>query len=89
MELENLPEVHAARHAERSENDVDRATVLAMYGMSSSGKMREMTPLLPWRPASLSPTETVRSCATSTYDFLDDAALELIALLARKYFARR
>ena len=35
-----------------------------MYGMSSSGRMREMTPLLPWRPAILSPTESLRLVAT-------------------------
>jgi DNA-directed RNA polymerase subunit beta len=30
------------------------------YGMSSSGRIREMTPLLPWRPAILSPSEIFR-----------------------------
>ena len=38
-----------------------------MYGISSSGKTREITPLLPWRPANLSPTETLRSWATWTW----------------------
>ena len=28
------------------------------YGMSSSGRRRDTTPLLPWRPAILSPTES-------------------------------
>ena len=31
-----------------------------MKGISSSGRMREMTPLLPCRPAILSPTEIFR-----------------------------
>jgi hypothetical protein len=31
--------------------------------MSSSGTMRAMTPLLPWRPAILSPTESLRFMA--------------------------
>jgi len=31
-----------------------------MKGMSSSGRIFEMTPLLPWRPASLSPSEILR-----------------------------
>ncbi len=35
-----------------------------MKGMSSSGRIRLMTPLLPWRPASLSPTEILRFWAT-------------------------
>ena len=35
-------------------------------GMSSSGRIVEMTPLLPWRPASLSPSEIFRFCATYT-----------------------
>jgi hypothetical protein len=34
------------------------------YGMSSSGRIREMTPLLPWRPAILSPTCSLRLMAT-------------------------
>ena len=34
------------------------------YGMSSSGRMRAMTPLLPWRPAILSPTDSLRFIAT-------------------------
>ena len=33
-------------------------------GMSSSGTIFEMTPLLPWRPASLSPSEILRFLAT-------------------------
>ena len=33
-------------------------------GMSSSGRMRAMTPLLPWRPAILSPTDSLRFMAT-------------------------
>src|SRR5215831_6643053 len=32
-------------------------------GMSSCGRMRETTPLLPWRPAILSPAEILRFCA--------------------------
>ena len=32
-------------------------------GMSSLGRMREITPLFPWRPAILSPTEILRFCA--------------------------
>ena len=34
------------------------------YGMSSSGRMRAITPLLPWRPAILSPTDSLRFMAT-------------------------
>ena len=36
------------------------------YGMSSSGRIRAMTPLLPWRPAILSPTDSLRFMATKT-----------------------
>ena len=32
--------------------------------MSSSGRIVEMTPLFPWRPASLSPSEIFRFWAT-------------------------
>ena len=34
--------------------------------MSSSARIVEMTPLLPWRPASLSPSEILRFWATYT-----------------------
>ena len=34
--------------------------------MSSSGTILEITPLLPWRPASLSPSEILRFLATNT-----------------------
>src|SRR5437879_8194218 len=34
-----------------------------IYGMSSCGTMRAMTPLLPWRPAILSPMESLRFMA--------------------------
>ena len=34
--------------------------------MSSSGMMREITPLLPWRPAILSPGCSLRFTATKT-----------------------
>ena len=39
----------------------------AKYGISSTGKIRATTPLLPWRPAILSPTLILRSCATKIW----------------------
>ena len=38
--------------------------------MSSSGRTRETTPLLPWRPAILSPTASLRLMATYTFTIL-------------------
>src|SRR5579875_728210 len=38
----------------------------ARNGMSSTGRIFEMTPLLPWRPASLSPSVILRFWATYT-----------------------
>ena len=38
----------------------------SMKGMSSSGTILEITPLLPWRPASLSPSAILRFLATNT-----------------------
>ena len=35
-------------------------------GMSSAGRILAITPLLPWRPAILSPTEILRFWATAT-----------------------
>ena len=34
------------------------------WGMSSSGTIFEITPLFPWRPASLSPSAILRLVAT-------------------------
>src|SRR5215208_3675872 len=56
------------------------------YGMSSSGRMRAMTPLLPCRPAILSPTDSLRFIATDLLLLLlelvtDDFDLALGALL--------
>ena len=39
----------------------------AMYGMSSTGRMRDTTPLLPWRPAILSPACKRRLMAINTF----------------------
>ena len=39
----------------------------AMYGMSSTGRMRDTTPLLPWRPAILSPACRRRLMAIKTF----------------------
>ena len=63
MRLEHLADVHAARHAKRVQDDVDRVPS-SRNGMSSSATMRAMTPLLPWRPASLSPSAILRFFAT-------------------------
>ena len=38
--------------------------------MSSSGRILDTTPLLPWRPAILSPTESLRFTATYTLTIL-------------------
>ena len=42
----------------------------AMYGMSSTGTIEEITPLLPWRPAILSPGCTRRLTARYTFTIL-------------------
>ena len=56
----------------------------SMNGMSSSGTIFEITPLLPWRPASLSPSEILRFFATKTPDLLVYARLQLVAVVARE-----
>ena len=48
--------------------------------MSSSGTMRATMPLLPWRPAILSPTEIFRFSAHVHLDQLDDARGQLVRL---------
>jgi hypothetical protein len=60
--LEDLAHVHPARHAQGVQEDLD-GVPSARNGMSSSGRILAMTPLLPWRPAILSPTEMTRLVA--------------------------
>ncbi len=53
-------------------------------GMSSSGRILEMTPLLPWRPASLSPSEILRLLGDEDADHVVDARLQVVAVRARE-----
>ena len=50
-------------------------------GMSSSGTMVATTPLLPWRPAILSPTRELALGGDEDLDLLDDAGIDLVAAL--------
>ena len=52
------------------------------YGMSSCGRIFAITPLLPWRPAILSPTLILRFCATRHPDQAVHARLEVVVELA-------
>ena len=53
--------------------------------MSSSGRIVEITPLLPWRPASLSPSEIFPLLGHVDADQLVHAGRQLVALLAREH----
>ena len=55
----------------------------ARYGMSSSGRILEMTPLLPCRPAILSPTEIMPLGGDVNLDHLLHAAGQFVAALQR------
>ena len=59
----------------------------AMYGMSSSGRIREITPLLPWRPAILSPTESLRLMARYTFTILNTPGGSSSPLRSRAIFS--
>ena len=50
-------------------------------GMSSSGRILAMTPLLPWRPAILSPTEMTPLGGDVDLDHLQHARGQLVAAL--------
>jgi hypothetical protein len=55
-----------------------------MQGMSSSGRILAMTPLLPWRPAILSPDRELSLHGHVDRDHLDDARRQLVAFLKRR-----
>jgi len=63
VRLEDLADVHPARHPERVEHDVHRRPVGEERHILLRHD-RAMMPLLPWRPAILSPTEIFRFSAT-------------------------
>ena len=54
----------------------------ARKGMSSIGRILEMTPLLPWRPASLSPTRDLALLGDVDPHQLVDAGRQLVAVVA-------
>ena len=78
--LQDLADVHPRRHAEWIEHDVDGRAVLEM-GMSSIGAIFEITPLLPCRPAILSPGCSLRFTATNTLTILSTPGRQLVAAL--------
>ena len=47
--------------------------------MSSSGTILATTPLFPWRPAILSPTDSLRLRGDVNFDRLDDAGIDFVA----------
>ena len=49
--------------------------------MSSSGTILATTPLLPWRPAILSPTRQLALAGDVNFDLLDDAGVDVVAAL--------
>ncbi len=60
--LVNLPEVHTRRHAQRV-STMSTIVPSSKNGMSSSRTTFATIPLLPWRPAILSPTRSLRFLA--------------------------
>ena len=56
MHLQHLPHIHTGRHAQRIKHYLNGSAV-RQEGHILFGKYAEITPLLPWRPAILSPTD--------------------------------
>ena len=65
VRLQDLADVHAGRHADRVEDDVDRRAVRQERHVLDR-QDRAITPLLPWRPAILSPSAIFRFWAMLT-----------------------
>jgi hypothetical protein len=61
--LEDLADVHAAG-TPSGLSTMSTGVPSSRNGMSSTGRIFAMTPLLPWRPASLSPSVILRFWAT-------------------------
>jgi len=69
VRLEDLPDVHSGGHAQRVQHHVHRGPVRNVRHVLL-GRIFATTPLLPWRPAILSPTESFRFLATYTFTSL-------------------
>ena len=78
--LEDLPDVHAARNAERVEHDVDRTCRPARYGMSSSGRMRRDDALVAVTTGHLVADLELALDGDVDLHHLDDARRQLVAL---------
>ena len=65
--LHDLAEVHARGNAQGVEHDVDRASRPPCTACPPAGSTRATTPLLPWRPAILSPSCSLRLAAIRTF----------------------
>ena len=61
----------------------------ARYGMSSTGTIVEMTPLLPWRPAILSPGCTRRFTARYTFTILSTPGARSSPAVILAFFSSR
>ena len=68
----------------RVEDDVADGRAVLQNGMSCSSMIFEMTPLLPWRPASLSPSEILRFLATNTRTRSSYPRRQVVPVLARE-----
>ena len=77
--LEDLTDVHAARHAERVEHDVDRRPS-CRYGMSSSGRMRRDDALVAVAAGHLVADLELALDGDVDLHHLDDARRQLVAL---------
>ncbi len=83
MEFENLSQVHTARHAERSENDVNRTPVLRVRHIFLGENARDDT-LVAVAACELVTDRDVTNLRDGDVNALDDATLELVAVLARE-----
>ena len=63
VRFQNLSDVHTRRNAQRIQNDLHRSAIGHDKACLLRGTMRAITPLFPWRPAILSPMESLRFMA--------------------------
>ena len=83
MQFENLPQVHTARHAERCQNDVNRAAVCRVRHVLL-GKYARNNALVAVAAGKLVADGNRAQLCDLYMHALDDAGLELVALLRGK-----
>src|SRR3989338_970109 len=84
VKFEDLAQVHAGRHTERGQDDVDRSTVFHVRHFFDGEYLRDDT-LVAVAACKLVTDRDIAELGDLYIDAFDDATFQVVALLAREY----